>query len=79
MQDKRSFAKIKTGLDKTTIGQITMQYKIDLLIKQHTYQELKNITQSLNNGEKERFGKAAWQCIYRDVLPSAGSSIWCFA
>lgn len=30
-----------------------MQYKIDLLIKQQTYQELKSITQSLNHGEKK--------------------------
>lgn len=34
-----------------------MQYKIDLLIKQQTYQELKNITQSLNNGEKKDLAK----------------------
>lgn len=34
-----------------------MQYKIDLLIKQHTYQELKSITQSLNNGEKRDLAK----------------------
>ena len=34
-----------------------MSYKIDLLIKQQTYQELKNITQSLNNGEKKDLAK----------------------
>ena len=34
-----------------------MQYKIELLIKQQTYQELKNITQSLNNGEKKDLAK----------------------
>lgn len=34
-----------------------MQYKIDLLIKQHTYQELKSITQNLNNGEKRDLAK----------------------
>jgi len=34
-----------------------MQYKIDLLIKQQTYQELKNITQSLNHGEKSDLAK----------------------
>ena len=34
-----------------------MQYKIDLLIKQQTYQELKSITQSLNHGEKRDLAK----------------------
>lgn len=34
-----------------------MSYKIDLLIKQQTYQELKTITQSLNNGEKKDLAK----------------------
>ena len=34
-----------------------MQYKIDLLIKQQTYQELKSITQSLNHGEKSDLAK----------------------
>jgi len=38
-----------------------MQYKIDLLIKQQTYQELKSITQNLNNGEKKDLAKQLGQ------------------
>lgn len=34
-----------------------MPYQIDLMIQQKTYQELKNIAQSLNNGEKQDLAK----------------------
>ncbi len=34
-----------------------MQYQIDLMIQQKTYQELKQITKSLNNGEKQDLAK----------------------
>ncbi|WP_228704581.1 hypothetical protein [Acinetobacter piscicola] len=34
-----------------------MQYQIDLLIQQKTYQELKQITKSLNNGERQDLAK----------------------
>ncbi|RKG39051.1 hypothetical protein [Acinetobacter rongchengensis] len=34
-----------------------MPYQIDLLIQQKTYQELKQITKSLNNGEKQDLAK----------------------
>jgi len=40
-----------------------MQYKINLLIKQQTYQELKLITQSLNNGQKKDLAKQLGQAF----------------